>query len=154
MSCPPHPLAPARPPYLQNQPRPLSYYRLVQLPNQHFISYCAASPRRQMPTLRSKTAVGTKEKETQTPARLKNVQNDSLSKYAKHRPATAVNSTAQTRADSSGSQTMKRAHSAYYQRAKSGYVYWPTEPKRMTHDLKRPFGSIGAVYGLGSGPRS
>ena len=142
----------SRPPYLQDNPKPLSYYRLVELPNHQFISYCSSSPRKysnKLPTLRSKSEV--KNKETQTSTKLMNIPSNSLNKYhsyAKHRPTTTTTTTGQNR--SSVTQN-KRARSACYQRAKSGFVYWPTEPKPLSHDLKRPFGSVGAVIGLGSG---
>ncbi|KAI6659046.1 hypothetical protein LOD99_14722 [Oopsacas minuta] len=150
---------PPRPPYLQDISKPLSYYRLVELPNHQFISYCAPSPRKhpnKLPTLRSKP--DSKNKETQTPpAKLTNMNTDSLNKYKnylKHRSTTSTASALPNRtAVKHQSSTNKRARSAYYERAKSGYVYWPTEPKPLTYDLKRPFGSVGAVLGLATGPR-
>ena len=144
----------SRPAYLQ-EPKPLSYYRLVELPNHQFISYCAPSPWKhpnKLPTLRSKSEV--KNKETQTSTKLMNIPSNSLKKYqsyTKH-TTTTTTTTPVPQSRTPVSQQGKRARSAFYQRAKSGFVYWPTCPKPLSYDLKRPFGSVGAV--IGSGPRS
>ena len=141
----------SRPPYLQDIPKPLSYYRLVELPNHQFISYCAASPRKlpnKLPTLRSKSEV--KNKETQTSKKLLNFPADSLSRYQSYSKQRQPSATGQMQRNVSS----KRASSAYHERARSGFVYWPTDPKPLSHGLKRPFGSVGTVIGLGSGSRS
>ena len=141
-------LAP-RPPYLQDVQKPLSYYRLVELPNHQFISYCATSPRKhpnKLPTLRSKP--NCKNQQTQTPAKFRNVTSNNLNisqNYSKYKSATSTSSALPAKPGTSQSATKKRARSAYYERAKSGFVYWPVERKPLTHNLKRPFGSVGAV---------
>lgn len=139
----------SRPPYLQDVPKPQSYYRLVELPSHQFISYCATSPRKhpnKLPTLRSKP--NCKNQETQTPAKFLNMTSSSFNKsqnYSKYKSATTTASALPAKPTTNQSASKKRARSAYYERAKSGFVYWPVERKPLTHNLKRPFGSVGAV---------